>query len=228
MTGPVMITFTHVTKRYEGSSEHVFWDFNAEIKAGEFVLVTGESGVGKTTLIRLLLKDTELTSGNIYVSEQDIGRIGEKETPFYRRKLGVVFQEDYLLPERTVYQNVELARLVAGGRHKNNRAAISSLFMVLGISHLYKRYPSQLSGGEKQKVCLARALVNYPSILLADEPTGNLSLEESKEIMRLFELAHRQGITVLVATHDKASVQGLEYRDIMLTGGKDGEFKTAG
>ena len=134
MTGPVMITFTHVTKRYEGSSEHVFWDFNAEIKAGEFVLVTGESGVGKTTLIRLLLKDTELTSGNIYVSEQDIGRIGEKETPFYRRKLGVVFQEDYLLPERTVYQNVELARLVAGGRHKNNRAAISSLFMVLGIS----------------------------------------------------------------------------------------------
>ncbi len=228
MTGPVMITFTHVTKRYEGSSEHVFWDFNAEIKAGEFVLVTGESGVGKTTLIRLLLKDTELTSGNIYVSEQDIGRIGEKETPFYRRKLGVVFQEDYLLPERTVYQNVELARLVAGGRHKNNRAAISSLFMVLGISHLYKRYPSQLSGGEKQKVCLARALVNYPSILLADEPTGNLSLEESKEIMRLFELAHRQGITVLVATHDKASVQGLEYREIMLTGGKDGEFKTAG
>ena len=228
MTGPVMITFTHVTKRYEGSSEHVFWDFNAEIKAGEFVLVTGESGVGKTTLIRLLLKDTELTSGNIYVFEQDIGRIGEKETPFYRRKLGVVFQEDYLLPERTVYQNVELARLVAGGRHKNNRAAISSLFMVLGISHLYKRYPSQLSGGEKQKVCLARALVNYPSILLADEPTGNLSLEESKEIMRLFELAHRQGITVLVATHDKASVQGLEYREIMLTGGKDGEFKTAG
>lgn len=228
MTGPVMITFTHVTKRYEDSSEHVFWDFNAEIKAGEFVLVTGESGVGKTTLIRLLLKDTELTSGNIYVSEQDIGRIGEKETPFYRRKLGVVFQEDYLLPERTVYQNVELARLVAGGRHKNNRAAISSLFMVLGISHLYKRYPSQLSGGEKQKVCLARALVNYPSILLADEPTGNLSLEESKEIMRLFELAHRQGITVLVATHDKASVQGLEYREIMLTGGKDGEFKTAG
>ena len=228
MTGPVMITFTHVTKRYEGSSEHVFWDFNAEIKAGEFVLVTGESGVGKTTLIRLLLKDTELTSGNIYVSEQDIGRIGEKETPFYRRKLGVVFQEDYLLPERTVYQNVELARLVAGGRHKNNRAAISSLFMVLGISHLYKRYPSQLSGGEKQKVCLARALVHYPSILLADEPTGNLSLEESKEIMRLFELAHRQGITVLVATHDKASVQGLEYREIMLTGGKDGEFKTAG
>lgn len=223
-----MITFTHVTKRYEDSSEHVFWDFNAEIKAGEFVLVTGESGVGKTTLIRLLLKDTELTSGNIYVSEQDIGRIGEKETPFYRRKLGVVFQEDYLLPERTVYQNVELARLVAGGRHKNNRAAISSLFMVLGISHLYKRYPSQLSGGEKQKVCLARALVNYPSILLADEPTGNLSLEESKEIMRLFELAHRQGITVLVATHDKASVQGLEYREIMLTGGKDGEFKTAG
>ena len=228
MIGTVMITFTHVTKRYEGSSKHVFQDFNAEIKTGEFVLLTGESGVGKTTLIRLLLKDTEPTSGKIYVSEQDIGQIKEKETPFYRRKLIVVFQEDYLLPERTVYQNVELARLITGGKHKNNREAISALFLVLGISHLHKRYPSQLSGGEKQKVCLARALVNYPSILLADEPTGNLSFGESREIMRLFELAHRQGITVLVATHDKASVQGLDYREIMLTGGKDGEFKTAG
>lgn len=221
-----MIEFIHVTKRYEGSQENVFQDFNAEIRTGEFILLTGESGAGKTTLIRLLLKDTEITSGKIHVLDQDIEQIGEREIPFYRRKLGVVFQKDYLLPERTVYQNVELARLITGGGHKDNRAAVSSLLMLLGISHLHRRYPSQLSGGEKQKVCLARALVNYPSILLADEPTGNLSYEESREIMRLLELVHRQGITVVAATHDMASAQGLEYREIMLTGAKPMEPDT--
>lgn len=223
-----MIEFMHVTKRYEGSKEDVFQDFNVEIKAGEFVLLTGESGAGKSTFIRLLLKDTEITSGTIYVLNQDIGQLKEREVPFYRRKMGVVFQDARLMPERTVYQNVEIARLIAGGGTRSNRAVISSLFTLLGITHLYKRYPSQLSGGEKQLVCLARALVNYPSILLADEPTGNLSPEESTEVMRLFELVHRQGITVVVAAHDKASVRGLEYREIMLTGGNDGRFKTAG
>ncbi len=223
-----MIEFMHVTKRYEGSEEDVFQDFNVEIKAGEFVLLTGESGAGKSTFIRLLLKDTEITSGTIYVLNQDIGQLKEREVPFYRRKMGVVFQDARLMPERTVYQNVEIARLIAGGGTRSNRAVISSLFTLLGITHLYKRYPSQLSGGEKQLVCLARALVNYPSILLADEPTGNLSPEESTEVMRLFELVHRQGITVVVAAHDKASVRGLEYREIMLTGGNDGRFKTAG
>lgn len=223
-----MIEFTHVTKRYEGSDEDVFLDFNAEIHAGEFILLTGESGAGKSTFIRLLLKDTEITSGKIYVQSRDIGQISRREAPFYRRKIGVVFQDACLMPERTVYQNVEIARIIAGGGTKSNRVVISSLFMLLGISQLYKRYPRQLSGGETQMVCLARALVNYPSILLADEPTGNLSPQESEEVMKLFELVHRQGITVVVATHDKASAQGLNYREIMLTGGSDGRFKTAG
>ena len=223
-----MIEFTHVTKRYEGSHEDIFQDFNLEIKPGEFILLTGESGAGKSTFIRLLLKDTELTSGTIHVLDQDIGQISQRELPFYRRKIGIVFQDACLMPERTVYQNVEIARLIAGGGGRNNRAVITSLFTLLGISHLYKRYPRQLSGGEKQLVCLARALVNYPSILLADEPTGNLSPQESAEVMRRFELVHRQGITVVVATHDKTSARGLEYREIMLTGGKDGRFKTAG
>ncbi len=223
-----MIEFTHVTKRYEGSREDVFLDLNVEIKAGEFVLLTGESGAGKSTFIRLLLKDTEITSGTIHVLERDIGQISRREVPFYRRKMGVVFQDACLMPEKTVYQNVEIARMIAGDGAGNSRMVISALFALLGITHLYKRYPRQLSGGEQQRVCLARALVNYPSILLADEPTGNLSPQESVEVMRLFELAHRQGITVVVATHDKASAQGLEYREIMLTGGSDGRFKTAG
>jgi len=211
-----MIQFEHVTKRYEGTEENVFDDFSVLIKTGEFVLLTGESGAGKSTFIRLLLKDTEVTAGEIRVQNQSILPIKGRAVPYYRRKMGVVFQDYYLMPEKTVYENVEIVRVIAGGRRKDSRAVISSLFMLLGISHLHKRYPSQLSGGEMQKVCLARALVNYPSILLADEPTGNLSPEESKEVMRLFELVHRQGITVVVATHDKASAKGLEYREIAL------------
>ncbi len=128
----------------------------------------------------------------------------------------MVFQDTYLIPEQTVYQNVELARLIVGGAKKEIRTAITSLFVFLGISHLHNRYPRELSGGERQKVCLARALVNYPSILLADEPTGNLSPGESRELLKLFEMVHRQGITVIVATHDKENARGLAYREIAL------------
>lgn len=213
-----MIRFEHVTKRYEGASECVFEDFNTVIKEGEFILLTGESGAGKTTFLRMLLKDTEVTDGKICVLDQDIGQITGRDVPFYRRKMGIVFQEEhYLLPEKTVYENIEFARMAVGGRRKDSRMAIAALFTLLGISQLHKRYPAQLSGGQLQKVCLARALVNYPVILLADEPTGNLSPGESREIMRLFELVHSQGMTVIVATHDKESAQGLEYREIALT-----------
>lgn len=212
-----MIQFIHVTKQYEGEEHPVLQDFSEVIQTGEFVLLTGESGIGKSTCIRLLLKETEVTSGEIQVLNQTLGELSPKQLPLYRRRLGVVFQEYYLIPEQTVYKNVELARLIVGGSKKNNRTVITSLFSLLGITHLYNRYPQELSGGEKQKVCLARALVNYPEVLLADEPTGNLSPGESQELMRLFELVHRQGITVIVATHDKGSAQGLAYREIALS-----------
>ncbi len=228
-----MIEFAHVTKQYEGEKTFVLRDFCEVIKTGEFILLTGESGIGKSTCIRLLLKETEATSGDIWVQHQRLGDISKKQLPFYRRKIGVVFQEYYLIPEQTVYKNVELARIIAGGTRKSNRMVITSLFGLLGITHLYNRYPRELSGGEKQKVCLARALVNYPTILLADEPTGNLSPGESIELMKLLELVHRQGITVIVATHDKKSAQGLAYREIALleAGGKkheDAGFNTTG
>ena len=217
-----MIQFEHVTKHYEGEEAPVLDDFSMVIEDGEFVLLTGESGIGKSTCIRLLLKETGLTSGTIRVLDQNLDEISPGRLPLYRRKLGVVFQEFYLIPEQTVYRNVELARLIAGGTKKENRTVIASLLRLLGITHLYNRYPRELSGGEKQKVCLARALVNYPSILLADEPTGNLSPGESRELMKLFELVHRQGITVIVATHDKTSAEGLACREIALgkAGGK--------
>ena len=211
-----MIQFVHVTKQYEGEPEPVLRDFYAVIEDGEFVLLTGESGIGKSTCIRLLLREIPVTSGEIFVLDQELGALSDKQLPFYRRKLGVVFQDTYLVPEQTVYQNVELARLIVGGTKKENRTVITSLFVLLGITHLHNRYPRELSGGERQKVCLARALVNYPSILLADEPTGNLSPGESRELLKLFEMVHRQGITVIVATHDKENAQGLAYREIAL------------
>ncbi|MCD7738365.1 MAG: ATP-binding cassette domain-containing protein [Lachnospiraceae bacterium] len=227
-----MIRFEHVEKRYEESGMPVFHDFSESVRQGEFILLTGESGAGKSTLLRLLLKETPLTGGRILVAGQDISRIGARELPFYRRKIGVVFQETLLVSGKNVYENVELARLVAGAGRKENRMVIASLLKLLGIGHLHLSYPEQLSGGERQKVCLARALANYPSLLLADEPTGNLSPSESKEIMGLFELIHRQGITVIVATHDRASAEGLLYREIALKKGegygKDGGSEASG
>ena len=227
-----MIEFEQVTKWYEASDTPVFDHFSTVIQKGEFVLLTGDNGTGKTTFIKLLLKETEVNSGRIWVLDQDISAMLPREIPYYRRKLGVVFQEFYLVQDKTVYENVELARMIIGGRKKGNRTVITSLFSLLGITHLFKKYPSELSGGEQQKVCLARALVNYPSILLADEPTGNLSSKEARELMKLFDLVHRQGITVIVATHNKSSAQGLEYREIILGGdaenGQDAGAETTG
>ena len=211
-----MIQFIHVTKYYDGEKEPVLKDFSAVIGDGEFILLTGESGVGKSSFIRLLLGEIPVTSGEIFVLDHRLSTLSDRQRPFYRRKLGVVFQDFRLIPGQTVYQNVELARRIVGSTRKENRRVITSLFVLLGISHLHNRYPEELSGGENEKVCLARALVNYPAVLLADEPTGNLSPAESRELFRLFELVHRQGITVIVATHDREGAAGLAYREIAL------------
>ena len=202
-----MIQFVHVTKQYEGEPEPVLRDFCAVIEDGEFVLLTGESGIGKSTCIRLLLREIPVTSGEIFVLDQELGALSDKQLPFYRRKLGVVFQDTYLVPEQTVYQNVELARLIVGGTKKENRTVITSLFVLLGITHLHNRYPRELSGGERQKVCLARALVNYPSILLADEPTGALDSQTGKEILALFQRLNEMGNTIIMITHDLSVAQ---------------------
>lgn len=211
-----MIICRHVSKMYEDNQCTALQDVNLEIADGEFVLLTGNSGCGKTTLLRLLLKEREPTSGEIWVNERNLADVRPSEIPYYRRSLGVVFQDFKLFEKKTVYENIDIARIVAGGRKKDAGIKISSLLAMLGIQQLHKRYPSQLSGGEKQKVCLARAIVNHPTILLADEPTGNLDPRSSEEIMQLFGLIHKQGTTVVVATHDPGSAEGLFDREIRL------------
>ena len=211
-----MIMCRHVSKTYEDNQCTALQNVNLEIADGEFVLLTGNSGCGKTTLLRLMLKELEPTSGEIWVNERNLADVRPAEVPYYRRSLGVVFQDFKLFEKKTVYENINIARIVAGGRRKDAGIKISSLLAMLGIQQLHKRYPSQLSGGEKQKVCLARAIVNHPTILLADEPTGNLDPKASEEIMQLFGLIHKQGTTVVVATHDPESAEGLYDREIRL------------
>ena len=210
------IEFKHVTKNYEDTGTKVLQDLSFVIEKGEFVIITGPSGIGKSTLIRLLLRETLPDKGRIIVDGDCLNDVPDQKIPFYRRKLGIVFQDFRLVETKSVFDNICLARDVVGGRKKDSRRVVSSICSFLKITDLFRRYPKELSGGEKQRVCLARALVNYPGLLLADEPTGNLSFEESKEIMKLLELINKQGITVIVATHDKESLQGISYREISL------------
>lgn len=195
-----MIILENVTKSY--TSSVVFDKFSLHVEHGEFLFVTGESGSGKSTLIKLLTKETDVTKGRILVDGKDLSKMKRREVPVYRRNLGIVFQDMKLLEDRTVFENLAFAREVIYGRRKDTSQRVASILTLLGLTRLHKRYPRQLSGGEKQKTVLARALMNDPAILLADEPTGNLDPDSSAEVMDLFEMVHKRGMTVLVATHD--------------------------
>ena len=212
-----MIRFVDVSAGYQTEQETVFTHLNETIEDGEFVLVTGESGVGKSTFVRLLLRELMPLAGQVMVDGQDLTLMKRRQLPAYRRKLGVVFQDHRLIPDQSAYENVRLARLVAGGRGRDTEQMKCSLFSLFGITELYKRYPGEMSGGQQQKVCLARAMMNYPRYLLADEPTGNLDPESSREIMKFLELVHRQGTTVIAVTHDLEAAEGLACRRIELS-----------
>ncbi len=213
-----MISFSHVTKEYESEDGKVlvYEDFSEEIEKGEFVVLTGESGSGKTTLIKMLLKETEPDKGTILVDGKDISRIEHKDIPFYRRSIGVLFQDFRLIQEFSVYDNLMAAILATGGSGKDAEQKIVNVLTMLGIDSLHKRYPKQMSGGEQQKVCLARAIINNPGILLVDEPTGNLDPTSSAEIMRLLDVVNGQGITIVMATHDISAAESPGRRRIDL------------
>lgn len=207
----LLIQFRNVTKVYPNGL-CALSNVNFTIANGEFVFIVGASGAGKTTLIKLLLKEIEPTSGSIIVDDVDLSSLRRKEIPYYRRKLGVVFQDFRLLPDRTAYENVAFAMEIVGASPKEIRRRVPAVLSMVGLGSKAHAYPHQLSGGEQQRVALARALVNNPSILIADEPTGNLDPVTAMEIMKIINLINRRGTTVIMATHAKSIVNAMRKR----------------
>ncbi len=215
-----MIKLDHVSLKYPGSKTFALNDINFEINDGEFVFIVGASGSGKTSLLKLLLKELDPTSGKVKLAEYDYNKLKRRNIPKVRRKIGVVFQNFRLLKDRTVYENVAFAQRVIETPGRFIRRQVPAMLTLVGLADKYKSYPRQLSGGEQQRVALARALVNKPEILLADEPTGNLDPKNSWEIMRLLEDVNKKGTTVVVVTHNKEIVNMMRKRVITLKKGE--------
>jgi cell division transport system ATP-binding protein len=214
-----IIEFRGVSKRYP-SGDVGLEQATFAVDRSEFVFLVGATGSGKSTVMRLLLKEVDPTEGTIRVAAHDLSEIARKRIPYYRRNLGVVFQDFKLLPNRTVYDNVAYALQVTGRSRKEIRAKVPDILRLTGLSLKLHNYPDQLSGGEQQRVSIARAFVNHPPLLLADEPTGNLDPETSIDIMRLLYRINRTGTTVLVATHDQAMVDKMRRRVLELSQGR--------
>ena len=208
-----------VTKTYDVSNAGLR-NATFAVRRGEFVFLVGQTGSGKSTLMRLLIKELEPDEGRILVAGRDLSELTHKQIPFYRRNLGVVFQDFKLLPNRTVHDNVAYALQVTGSSRKEIRAKVPDILRLTGLSTKLHNYPDQLSGGEQQRVSIARAFVSHPPLLLADEPTGNLDPETSIGIMQLLYRINRTGTTVLVATHDSAMVDRMRRRVLELDQGR--------
>ena len=222
-----MIEFRGVSKHY-GPGDIGLDQATFSVARGEFVFLVGATGSGKSTVMRLLIKELEPTDGTIRVAGHDLEQIHRKRIPFYRRNIGVVFQDFKLLPNRTVHDNVAYALQVTGGGRREIRAKVPDILRLTGLSTKLHNYPDQLSGGEQQRVSIARAFVNHPPLLLADEPTGNLDPDTSIDIMRLLYRINRTGTTVLVATHDQAMVDKMRRRVLELSHGRIVRDESAG
>jgi cell division transport system ATP-binding protein len=221
-----VIDFRGVSKLYAGDVGLDQATF--AIDRGEFVFLVGSTGSGKSTVMRLLIKELEPTSGVIRVAGHDLDQISRKRVPYFRRNVGVVFQDFKLLPNKTVYDNVAYALQVQGQARREIRAKVPDILRLTGLATKLHNYPDQLSGGEQQRVSIARAFVNHPPLLLADEPTGNLDPETSIDIMRLLYRINRTGTTVLVATHDQAMVDKMRRRVLELSRGRIVRDEAAG
>ncbi len=213
-----MIEFKNVSKVYKTGTVGVK-NANFVIEKGDFVFLVGASGSGKSTLVKLILKEEDATEGKILINRKDITHLKPSRVPYLRRSMGVVFQDFRLLPDKTVYDNVAFAMYIVNATPKHIRRQVPMLLSLVGLSNKAKVYPDELSGGEQQRVALARALVNNPSMIIADEPTGNLDPETAWEIMSLLNDINLRGTTVVVATHAKDIVDYMKKRVIKLESG---------
>jgi cell division transport system ATP-binding protein len=214
-----MIRFDHVTKRYPERGE-ALRDLSFELESGEMAFLTGRSGAGKSTLLKLVGLLERPTRGSVTVNGRDLGALARRQIPYFRRELGIIFQDHHLLPDRSVFDNVSLPLIVSGMRRPEIGRRVRAALDQVGLLDKERVLPSALSGGEQQRVGIARAVVARPSVLLADEPTGNLDPDLSREIMQLFRRFHQVGVTLLIATHDVALITAMPYRTLTLDQGR--------
>ena len=214
-----MLIMNDVSKVYPGGSV-ALQDVNVHIEPGEFVFVVGPSGAGKSTFIKMLFREVLPTTGSIFVNGMDILALSPKEIPFMRRQLGIIFQDYRLLPDRTVFENVAFAMQVIEAPHRKIRRQVNNVLDLVGLRHRSNAYPNELSGGEQQRIAIARAIVNDPVFVIADEPTGNLDPETSWDIMEIFKEITSAGTTIVMATHDKDVVDAMGKRVIAIEQGR--------
>lgn len=213
-----MIKLEHVSKEYQ-KGVSALNDVNLHIEPGEFVFITGSSGSGKSTLIKLLLKELEPTKGRILINGKSIAGLDKKQIPKFRRNIGVVFQDFRLLQDRNIYENVAFALKVVETPRREINERVAKMLSMVGLAARYRSFPDNLSGGEQQRIAIARALVNQPKILLADEPTGNLDEGNAWEIMNLLDEINHRGTTVVVVTHNLEIVRAMDKRVIKIKKG---------
>lgn len=217
---PVVIRLHHVSKSYRTSTRPALDDVTVEVDKGEFAFLIGPSGSGKSTFLRLLLREEVPSTGDVYVAEWNVGKLPQRRIPQLRQRVGCVFQDFRLLPNKTVTENVAFALEVIGKPRRTIRKVVPEVLELVGLEGKADRMPHELSGGEQQRVAIARAFVNRPLVLLADEPTGNLDPDISQDIMLLLERINRTGTTVLMATHDHAIVDSMRRRVVELNLGQ--------
>ncbi len=216
-----------VTKIYDNGSVALS-DINITIPSGDFLFVVGPSGAGKSTFIKLLFREELPTKGHLIVNGRNVSELANEDVPYLRRSLGIVFQDYRLLPKKTIYENVAFAMQVIEAPRREIQKRVYHVLDLVGLRHKTKHFPTELSGGEQQRVAIARAIVNKPSIVIADEPTGNLDPETSWEIMKIFERINKDGTTMVMATHDKTVVDAMRKRVIAIEKGRIVRDQTGG
>ena len=214
-----MINLENISKSYRNKIK-ILKDVSLAIKPGEFVSIVGQSGAGKTTIVRLLIGEEQADDGKVMVGDWDITRISRHEVPYLRRQIGVIFQDFKLLPKKTLEENVSFALQVSGGQPAKIKKIVPSVLKIVGLEDKKRRFPNEVSGGEEQRAAIARALVHQPKILLADEPTGNLDAINANEIIDLLLRINRFGTTVVLVTHNKEIVNRLNRRVITMDHGR--------